>query len=782
MENRSLWLRKSDRGSSVMCRLCMKYHEHFRTIFAWNVECGLLVWTVIQDLLNEEVSEDDGLPETVCHKCEGKLVEFRDFKEMCVNSGTELRKYSLDKYLQMEIKKEVDANESLSETEAHCQESLDQIANVVCLPIKIGDEGQIKEEVDSCEPHDEAKDYADEDIEESKPEIVEKDFNPCKSPAEGQIITKEEESSDGEGGWTESMPTEMEADVCVKEEIGVCESMPEDEPLNQEDFGEDEYPAFKVLCLPLGVGDMVGDSNVAAGLSMTKGSKWSGQIGERQERLPNLVDDEHRLTNKSALTSKKPQHWTQNDQYLHQDSQGEMENHYANTFNVNDLIHKDTLELESREKLVSYGAEYVCNYCGMRCPDRNSLLMHISDHVFSRTPSIGEIAEKGLSPVCSTSGIKPQERSATLIGDGMYEDESNQGSCAAEHSQPVAGNNDSKPFQCDLCGKGFSKKHYLWKHSFSHDDKLKPFECEICKKRFRDKGFLLAHSVVHSKSKPHKCEICGKEFSLERYLLNHMVVHNISKPYVCDICGKGFSHKKSLTTHSYIHADLKQFKCQTCGRGFNDPGTLSRHMERHGQVRAYKCEECSREFVTKSDLTKHSYTHNRSKGFTCEVCREEFSSKATLLSHAVVHSGFTPVKCVTCSKDLYGEDDVQRHVALHSRSKSVKCEVCAKEFYDRAALKKHSVVHSDLRPFKCDECGMSFKLKFCLDKHLAIHSEVKPFECEQCGKEFRRKADLLTHAVIHTNSKPFGCEICGRRFNQKSALKMHSKSHSGYRP
>uniref|UniRef100_A0A8C5FNX7 C2H2-type domain-containing protein n=1 Tax=Gadus morhua TaxID=8049 RepID=A0A8C5FNX7_GADMO len=95
--------------------------------------------------------------------------------------------------------------------------------------------------------------------------------------------------------------------------------------------------------------------------------------------------------------------------------------------------------------------------------------------------------------------------------------------------------NDEKPYKCDQCTRGFSRKGHLKIHLRTHSGE-KPYKCDQCPKRFSRTSSLKIHMRTHSGEKPYKCDQCPKRFSQNNILKNHMRTHSWEKPYKCDQC------------------------------------------------------------------------------------------------------------------------------------------------------------------------------------------------------------------------------------------------------
>ena len=111
---------------------------------------------------------------------------------------------------------------------------------------------------------------------------------------------------------------------------------------------------------------------------------------------------------------------------------------------------------------------------------------------------------------------------------------------------------------CVRCGKAFSRKEHLVRHSVSHTGQ-KQYACDICGKTFGRKDNVRKHRKTHVVAGPYACENCGKTFVVKPYYLMHKASCNSgeseldSYPYKCDVCNKGFSVKQYLTIHKLRH-------------------------------------------------------------------------------------------------------------------------------------------------------------------------------------------------------------------------------------
>lgn len=171
---------------------------------------------------------------------------------------------------------------------------------------------------------------------------------------------------------------------------------------------------------------------------------------------------------------------------------------------------------------------------------------------------------------------------------------------------------EMEPFQCNQCGKVFTRHFTLLQHRMIHTGE-RPYACKECGKTFRDGGYLKVHMRLHTKEKPYTCSECGKCFGMNSALVVHLRTHTDERPFECSVCGKRFSDRSTYRHHQMIHTGEKPFTCSFCGKKFTQQAHVKRHEKMHTGERPFGCTVCEKRFIDRTKLRKHELIHTRKK-------------------------------------------------------------------------------------------------------------------------------------------------------------------------
>lgn len=167
-----------------------------------------------------------------------------------------------------------------------------------------------------------------------------------------------------------------------------------------------------------------------------------------------------------------------------------------------------------------------------------------------------------------------------------------------------------KEFSCLVCKKVFNKPYRLLRHSNVHNVYGKPYECEICKIRFVSNSSLIRHAIKHTdiiidqttsptdKPPGYECAECSRFFLKRESLSAHLKSHKQQmdgKEYKCEYCEKSFNKMNMLTRHCMSHDEFKHHKCNVCDQKFALSSQLFDHiMNRHRGIKPHVCHLCNK--------------------------------------------------------------------------------------------------------------------------------------------------------------------------------------------
>ncbi|KAF4525929.1 hypothetical protein B566_EDAN014692 [Ephemera danica] len=142
---------------------------------------------------------------------------------------------------------------------------------------------------------------------------------------------------------------------------------------------------------------------------------------------------------------------------------------------------------------------------------------------------------------------------------------------------------NEKPFECNICGKRY--KGHLMQHLRTHL-REKPHS-----QRVKMIYEIQVHLKRHLGVKEYECEVCGRQFTRRDGLQKHLTCfHGNEKP--CNQCGAKFVQRSQLTVHLRTHTGEKPYECRDCGRCFAHSTALKLHMRRHTGEKPFRCPIC----------------------------------------------------------------------------------------------------------------------------------------------------------------------------------------------
>lgn len=256
-------------------------------------------------------------------------------------------------------------------------------------------------------------------------------------------------------------------------------------------------------------------------------------------------------------------------------------------------------------------------------------------------------------------------------------------------------------------------------------------ECGVCGKSFTKKHYLDDHRIIHLSVKPHACPICGKRFAGRSNFNYHKRSHTRTVLYACELCPSRFCKKQSLNRHKQLHyRGVNLYHCDECGKGLRSKKGLEKHHLWHKGEKPYTCHLCPAAFMYSNDLDRHSLVHTGERPHACSVCQKSFAQKKNLDFHMYrVHSG--PVPRGSDGNGMTGPLlpsglSSGTSPGLPQVDENLSCHLCPAVFECSSDMDKHVVTHIGERPHICPLCQKCFAWKNNLVLHMQRrHSGVK---------------------------------------------------------
>ncbi|XP_037533167.1 zinc finger protein 43, partial [Nematolebias whitei] len=290
-------------------------------------------------------------------------------------------------------------------------------------------------------------------------------------------------------------------------------------------------------------------------------------------------------------------------------------------------------------------APYFCTFCSHSFADINELRSHMKNHNQTSLKESDFVNNPGLTKqhtcVCPDCG-----KSYAVIGHFLNHLRSHRSPSASvfndlEHLK-------KKSFQCESCGRNYSRASALDAHRRCHEEKLVKSKSRSSGDTGETGGEIKRNdNTKNASEKQFEC-LCGKAFSAKSRLKTHQRFSRnsqctleedkekpkkISSEFYCAECNKAFSNQRALSSHQRWHHNptntpTESFQCEECGKVFKTLMFYNRH-----QRMAHSDETPAKSFL-------HQVCQVQKKAFECKDCGLKFSRASALQSHQLQHTVF----------------------------------------------------------------------------------------------------------------------------------------------
>ncbi|XP_062132263.1 transcription factor grauzone [Drosophila sulfurigaster albostrigata] len=258
---------------------------------------------------------------------------------------------------------------------------------------------------------------------------------------------------------------------------------------------------------------------------------------------------------------------------------------------------------------------------------------------------------------------------------------------------------DERPY-IKCCGRKLNKRCLIVEHARRHENP-EYIKCKDCGKVFANSSVLRAHWLVHHVPDDEcdfQCDECGKRFSRRNHLELHKGSHVPAneRKFICPQCPK---HNAFATEyHMQVHISMQHRKasniCHVCGKEIKDKAVFEKHVRLHFEESGprIKCPrpDCESWLKDEDNLKQHLRRHNdEGKSFICSECGKSCKNSRALIGHKRYSHSNTIYTCEQCGKTFKKDISLKEHMAQHTGEPLYKCPFCPRTFNSNANMHSH---------------------------------------------------------------------------------------------
>jgi len=251
-----------------------------------------------------------------------------------------------------------------------------------------------------------------------------------------------------------------------------------------------------------------------------------------------------------------------------------------------------------------------------------------------------------------TPGPRPLSRNITK-----------KGKTGLDTAQSVV-NGKSKSFRCKKCGETFKEKKSFKVHLVTHFK----YSCLQCDKKFQTPQAVTLHMPLHSETRPFSCELCGKGFNQKGNMNTHKVkdhgaqAKEHTEEVKEEITTIAVAHNGSSTTRSKKRQNNKEPI-----QPMEMPSITPADRNANGK---YPCDKCKFESRANFHLTIHKLAVHLNYMFSCDQCSYQNKYEALIKNHKAAEHEGAMFTCDQCDyKNGYKLNMYQHKKARHGSLK-----------------------------------------------------------------------------------------------------------------
>ncbi|XP_036428655.1 zinc finger protein 646 [Colossoma macropomum] len=311
-----------------------------------------------------------------------------------------------------------------------------------------------------------------------------------------------------------------------------------------------------------------------------------------------------------------------------------------------------------------------------------------------------------------------------------------------------------------------------------------------------------------NEDRPYKCDMCEKTYRHHGSLINHKKSHQMGI-FDCTVCFKQFNNLAALNSHQRIHYKIKGRPSTvtqvTPEAQYQNPKSEQvSNVLQNGATNVHFCHLCQVAFATDDEFQNHVMLHNSSSvSFELPTSIPEdhsfsYNNSITQSPEPNLYpssSDTPPLPPLLDKADDYDQTqgpmenghifvphpigDNSSVVDTQGESLPLPSENLNPELSEQAIDdgKQDESVSSDRR-FKCHICGKSYRHAGSLINHKRSH-QTGIFQCSICRKNYPHLAALRSHLRIH-KGRPSSITATAEGDWLSSEPLTHENQHGGF--